>query len=200
MIEENTGGDQTTEENTTTPEATTTESGDNNEGGNDETSSTQPDQPSEEFISAWEEDRLKADKLAQENLELRRKMADSSSDEDEDLSMDEKVDKEIAKREQFSKEQAEIESKSAEREVNFLEKINPFFRENKEAILKLAVDVKAKTLNEAIDIFKKRTTDVNTQDKKTEESTEKKQENKTTETKIDKPEDMSIQDIYQSAL
>jgi hypothetical protein len=112
----------------------------------------------DEIVSSWGEDRTKLSVLEEENFNLKRQLASAKKaddDEDDETPLSEKVEKEIARREEEKESLKQFNTQTAEREINFLEKTNPFFKANKQAVLQVAIDAKL-NLTEAIKVLKAR--------------------------------------------
>ena len=112
----------------------------------------------DEIVSSWGEDRNKLSALEEENFKLKRQLSSSSKgndDDDDNMTLDEKVEREISRREEERESLKQFNTQTAEREISFLEKTNPFFRANKQAVLQVAVDAKL-NLTEAVKVLKAR--------------------------------------------
>lgn len=111
--------------------------------GNDVTSTTDDDKVVvDDLIQGWQEDRARLSELERENFELKEKTAKltANDDDDDDLTMEEKVEREIKRREEANKTATERDRMAAEREVSFMRRSSPDFRKNEKEILQRAID------------------------------------------------------------
>lgn len=153
MAEENTGS--TVDESTNHQEDATTNT--DEKSGNSETPSTN-DINVDDVLGGWSEDRNRNDELERENFDLKRRLAETKSiddEEDEELDMDERVSREIKRRESNTTAEMELDKKLAERQVAHLKVRSPYFRNNEEKVLKFAIDAKV-SLSEANKIMQER--------------------------------------------
>jgi len=132
--------------------------GEQSKEGETPTPPAQPTQQFTELIEGWREDRKALDELTLKNRELEDQLSKvRQPDEDEEfegLSEREKVDRIIAKRDEEAKTAEEKEKTEVEGEIRFYEKTDPFFRDHKEEVVKIAADFNAKNLAQAITILK----------------------------------------------
>ena len=141
---ENAEESQQEENNAGSQQENSNDAGDD-KGANSEKQSSESSVDTDEVIKGWGEDRQKLAEKDKEIFQLKKQLADKSTDDDEDdddLSMDERVERKIQQKEEEKKKLAEIDKKAAEREISYQEKTDPFFKRNKREILQIAVDAK----------------------------------------------------------
>jgi hypothetical protein len=107
-------------------------------------SETQVEEPSvnmEGVMSGYQEALAERNRLEEENIQLRQEAAQrAAKSEGDDESEEARIEREVERRTQASKELADFEKAKVQREVDMLERINPTFKENKEAILQISID------------------------------------------------------------
>lgn len=144
-------------------------------------------------------------KLKQENARLSR--SGKEDEDDDELTTQELVDREIARREEEAKAISDHDKGKKESEVRFMERTNPTFRANKAAIQKIARDAQVSLLD-AVKLHKERTTEAKEQ---IEEHDKARKSGKSTETAPSSnsdrvsvpgtaPENKSIADMYREGL
>ena len=151
----------------TPPKEDSDKAPENSEAKKSETPSNDSQKQFQEIIEGWKEDRVLLDKSVKENRELKDQLTslksrlgkyetdDNSGEEDDaNLSPSEREQKIIERYE--SRKQAELTSQKEEvaREIGFLERTDPYFREHKQGILKVAADFNAQNLEQAMKIHR----------------------------------------------
>lgn len=149
----------------TPPKEESDKTQENAEPKKSETPSNDSQKQFQEIIEGWKEDRVLLDKSVKENRELKEQLqtlksrlgkyeADDSEGEEDDTNPIEKERKIIERYE--SEKQAKLASQKEEvaREIGFLERTDPYFREHKNGILKVAADFNAQNLEQAIKIHR----------------------------------------------
>lgn len=124
---------------------------------NDEMSSNEaPEVNVNDVVDSWSKSEARQSELEKEVFELKQKLADSTSfDDDDDLDEDEIINKKVEAKLQAREAEGKFSTEQAERESNFLRKTNPFFRKNEKKVLETAIAAKV-TITEAAKILKER--------------------------------------------
>lgn len=167
----NTGDENSNPPSSTTPDPNTPpkeesdKTQENAEPKKSETPSNDSQRQFQEIIDGWKEDRVLLDKSVKENRELKEQLqslksrlgkyeADDTGGEEDDTDPTERERKIIERYE--SEKQAKLASQKEEvaREIGFLERTDPYFREHKNGILKVAADFNAQNLEQAIKIHR----------------------------------------------
>lgn len=149
----------------TPPKEESDKTQENAEPKKSETPSNDSQKQFQEIIEGWKEDRVLLDKSVKENRELKDQLAslksrlgkyeaDESGVEEDDINPSENERKIIERYE--AEKQAKLASQKEEvaREIGFLERTDPYFREHKNGILKVAADFNAQNLEQAIKIHR----------------------------------------------
>lgn len=128
-----------------------------NKGGvKSETPSNDDSVNVDDIVSSWKSDRERISELERENFELRKKSSTTKDeDEDDNLSIDERVEKRIAQKQKEAEEMEKFSKEQAEREATFMRKVSPTFRKNEVEIIKIAIDGRM-NLSEATRVFETR--------------------------------------------
>ncbi len=168
----NTGDENSNPPSSTTPDPNTPpqeesdKTQENAESKKSETPSNDSQKQFQEIIEGWKEDRVLLDKSVKENRELKEQLqtlktrlgkyeADESEGGEEDDTDPIERERKIIERYEAEK-QAKLASQKEEvaREIGFLERTDPYFREHKNGILKVAADFNAQNLEQAIKIHR----------------------------------------------
>lgn len=156
----------TTPDPNTPPKEESDKAQENAEPKKSETPSNDSQKQFQEIIEGWKEDRVLLDKSVKENRELKEQLqtlktrlgkyeADESEGGEEDDTNPIERERKIIERYE-SEKQAKLASQKEEvaREIGFLERTDPYFREHKNGILKVAADFNAQNLEQAIKIHR----------------------------------------------
>lgn len=142
----------------------------NSEAKKSETPSNDSQKQFQEIIEGWKEDRTLLEKSVKENRELKDSLANLKSrlgkyeseeneegEDDRNLSPSQREQKIIERYEAEKKAKLTAQREEVAREIGFLERTDPYFRENKNGILKVAADFNAQNLEQAIKIHRAQT-------------------------------------------
>jgi hypothetical protein len=108
------------------------------------------------LTEGWREDRLEAERLRNENRIIKDRLQKVKPEDEEEydgLSDEERINAKMAKREEERKSREAEELEAVRRDIRFHERTDPVFKENKDAILKIAERINAVNLEQAIKVF-----------------------------------------------
>lgn len=151
---EETVSETPTEETSEKPQSETPSAG-------EKTEPVEPVKDSKQFddiISGWKEDRETLAGVQKENSELKAKLSkleeQESYEEYSDLSESERIDAIVKKRESETQQASELEKQQTQKEIQFYERTDTYFAQNKARVLDIAVKFNAQNLSQAIMIAK----------------------------------------------